>query len=71
MTTPLTLPAVMTFFQTLSLQTGFKIVFLILIAFYSIFAIMLYNQVQALGRVVFFPSKAAAMSLAGLREFIR
>jgi hypothetical protein len=52
---------IITLVQNLSLQTGFKITLLIMIAIYFAFTLMLFNQVQALGRVVFFPSKTAAL----------
>ncbi len=53
----------LTFIQTMSLKTGFKIILLIMIAVYFAFTLMLFNQVQALSRVVFFPSKTAALAI--------
>jgi hypothetical protein len=43
----------------ITLPTLFKGILLLIIALYFIFAFMLYNQVQALSKVVFFPAKNA------------
>lgn len=45
--------------QQFNLLTAFKIAFLIMVGLYSLFAIMLYNQIQALSKIIFFPSQTS------------
>jgi len=47
---------VITFIQNINLLSLYKIVFLILIGLYAIFAFMLFNKIHSLEKITYFPN---------------
>lgn len=52
--------------QSLHLQLVLKIIILIMILLYFIFSIIVYNNIRALNRIVFFPPRSAGIFLRSI-----